>query len=475
MKQEIKQQLQDIFRKRFAEEANKIEIFPANGSYREYCRMTSNHHSAVGAWNADLRENEAFISFSKHFKAQGLPVPEIYGVNELGDCYLQEDLGTDTLYDFIAKERKQDEFPESIIHAYKKVLTFLPIMQTKAAQQLDFTKCYPRPAFDRQSMMWDLNYFKYYFLKLAKIPFDEQLLEDDFERLISFLLTTETHYFLYRDFQSRNIMYNDEKVAFIDFQGGRKGALQYDLASLLYDAKANIPTNVREELLEFYLDELEKLQQVNRTDFKSFFAAYVLIRIMQAMGAYGFRGFYEKKEHFLKSIPFALDNLSYIINNFKMPIELPQLSKVWKDLIESDVLREMASEKPKLTVRISSFSYKKGLPNDPTSNGGGFIFDCRAIHNPGRYEEYKQLTGRDLPVIDFLESNSEMPQFMSHVYALIDQSVETYMKRGFDSLCVNFGCTGGQHRSVYAAEQLFKHLKNNYQVELVLNHREQNF
>ncbi|MFV0365950.1 MAG: phosphotransferase [Mangrovibacterium sp.] len=475
MKPEIKQQLHQLFAATFAEEPNEIEVFPANGSYREYCRMTSNHYVIIGACNADLRENEAFISFSKHFKAQGMPVPKIYAVNETGDCYLQSDLGIDTLYDFLTQTREVEGFSNSIVGAYKEVLKLLPVLQTSAADGLDYSKCYPRAAFDRQSMMWDLNYFKYYFLKLAKVPFNEQLLEDDFERFTSYLLQTDTDYFLYRDFQSRNIMYNDGEVNFIDYQGGRKGALQYDLASLLYDAKANIPANVRAELLEFYLDELEKLQAVNRVEFKSYFAGYVLIRIMQAMGAYGFRGLYEKKEHFLKSIPFALDNMAYILDNFDLPVELPELMGVLRLLISSESLREIGTEKPKLTVRVGSFSYKKGLPQDPSGNGGGFIFDCRAVHNPGRYEPYKQLTGRDAEVIEFLENKSEMPQFMSHVYALVSQSVETYINRGFTSLTVNFGCTGGQHRSVYGAEQLARFLSNNYKVELVLTHREQDF
>ncbi|MFV0553656.1 MAG: phosphotransferase [Mangrovibacterium sp.] len=475
MKQEIKEQLRHLFVETFAEEPTQIEEFPANGSYREYCRMTSNHYVVIGSWNADLRENEAFVSFSKHFKAQGLPVPKIYAVNETGDCYLQSDLGCDTLYDFLTRTREVEGFSNSIVEAYRKVLVWLPILQTTAAEGIDFSKCYPRPAFDRQSMMWDLNYFKYYFLKLAKVPFDEQLLEDDFEQFTNYLLQTDTNFFLYRDFQSRNIMYNEGEVDFIDYQGGRKGALQYDLASLLYDAKANIPQAVRGELLEFYLDELEKIQAVNRTEFKSYFAGYVLIRIMQAMGAYGFRGFYEKKEHFLKSIPFALDNMSYILDNFDLPVQLPELMRVLRSLIASEELRAIGEEKPKLTVRIGSFSYKKGLPQDPSGNGGGFIFDCRAIHNPGRYEPYKQLTGRDAEVVEFLENKSEMPQFMSHVYALVSQSVETYINRGFTSLTVNFGCTGGQHRSVYGAEQLARFLSNNYKVEVVLTHREQHF
>ena len=336
------------------------------------------------------------------------------------------------------------------------------------------TVCYPREAFDKQSMMWDLNYFKYYFLKLAKIPFDEQRLEDDFQAFSDYLLAVDNNAFLYRDFQSRNVMLKDGKVYFIDYQGGRKGALQYDLASLLYDAKANIPEAEREELLEFYLDELNQYKHVDRSKFKSLFDGYVLIRIMQAMGAYGFRGFYEKKEHFLKSIPFALKNMETLLaKNNTVLTEFPELYKVLKSVTESTFLKSISPANDRLTVRISSFSYKKGIPHDPSGNGGGFVFDCRAIHNPGRYPEYKHLTGKDQQVIEFLEQKSTIASFMNAVTTLVSQSVEVYLSRGFTHLSVNFGCTGGQHRSVYAAEKLAQYLRNNYPVTVVLQHVEQ--
>ena len=277
---------------------------------------------------------------------------------------------------------------------------------------------------------------------------------------------------MYCDCQSRNIMLKDGKVWFIDYQGGRKGALQYDLASLLYDGQADIPQAVREELFEFYLDELEKIIPVDRYEFMRFFKGFVLIRIMQAMGAYGFRGFYEKKEHFLKSIPFALDNLEAILRKLDLPVELPELTKVLHLVTQSAFLRSIGQKEHNLTVRITSFSYKKGLPADPSGNGGGFIFDCRAIHNPGKYTEYKILSGKDAPVIQFLEDKSEMPGFMKLVTSLVDQSVKKYIDRGFSYLAVSFGCTGGQHRSVYAAEKLAAHLKNNFPVNVVLTHRE---
>ncbi len=472
---QIKEEVIGLYENHFGEEMTAFELLPGSGSYREYCRMKSKNHQAIGAYNADVKENRAFISFSHHFFTQGMPVPEIYAVNADETCYLQEDLGDLTLFDYLSKTREREGFSPKIVQVYKRVLQELPRLQIFAGQGIDYSACYPRAAFDEQSMMWDLNYFKYYFLKLAKIPFDEQLLEDDFKTFTQYLLQAENNYFLYRDFQSRNIMLRDNKVAFIDYQGGRKGPLQYDLASLLYDAKADIPQDIRNQLLDFYLDELEKYQAVDRDRFKAFYSAYVLIRIMQAMGAYGFRGFYEKKEHFLKSIPFALDNLDYLLANHSIPVPLKELFKVLKAVSESDYLREIGQQKQELTVRVCSFSYKKGLPEDPSGNGGGYVFDCRAIHNPGRYDEYKQLTGRDQEVIDFLESRSEIADFLKHVYALVDQSVGVYQKRGFTNLSVSFGCTGGQHRSVYAAEQMARHLENNFKLKVVLTHREQDF
>jgi aminoglycoside/choline kinase family phosphotransferase len=472
---QIKEEVIRLYEKHFGEEMTAFELLPASGSYREYCRIKSRNHQAIGAYNADVKENQAFIAFTNHFFAENMPVPEIYAVNTDETCYLQEDLGNLTLFDYLSKTRELEGFSEKIVNVYKRVLIELPKLQITAGNGINYNYCYPRAAFDKQSMMWDLNYFKYYFLKLAKIPFDEQLLEDDFKTFTKYLLEAESDYFLYRDFQSRNIMLRDNKVAFIDYQGGRKGPLQYDLASLLYDAKADIPQAVRNELLDFYLDELEKYKDVKRDRFKAFFSGYVLIRIMQAMGAYGFRGFYEKKEHFLKSIPFALDNLAYLLENHTIQVELNELFKVLKAVSESKYLRGIGQQKQELTVRICSFSYKKGLPQDPSGNGGGYIFDCRAIHNPGRYEAYKQLTGKDQEVIEFLESRSDMGEFLKPVFALVDQSVNVYQKRGFTNLSVSFGCTGGQHRSVYAAEQMAKHLKNNFKLNVVLTHREQDF
>jgi hypothetical protein len=325
-------------------------------------------------------------------------------------------------------------------------------------------------------MQWDLSYFKYYFLKLADIPFNEQLLEDDFNKLIDYLQSVDTGYFLYRDFQSRNVMINKGELHFIDYQGGRKGALQYDVASLLYDSKADIPQNIRQELLDFYIQNLREYKQVDAEQFKKSYYAYVLIRMMQAMGAYGFRGFYEKKTHFLQSIPYALQNLEWILTNVDFPIEIPNLMEVFKNLINSEKLTRFKSKKRRnstLAVSITSFSYKKGIPDDNSGNGGGFVFDCRAIHNPGRYDEYKMFTGKDKPVIDFFEKENDMHEFLNHVFSIVDMSVEKYEERNFTNLMVSFGCTGGQHRSVYAAEKLIEHLRQKYSVQISLWHREQ--
>jgi aminoglycoside/choline kinase family phosphotransferase len=469
----IKDQLFSLFESHFKEEVTFFEQLPASGSYREYARIKSMSHQVIGAYNQDVKENRAFLEFSAHFRNKNIPVPHIYAVNSNMDCYLQEDLGNTTLFDFISITRENEGFSIKIVDEYKKVLRELPRIQLVAGKDIDYSVCYPREAFDKQSMMWDLNYFKYYFLKLAKISFDEQALEDDFQAFSDYLLAVDNNAFLYRDFQSRNVMLKDEKVYFIDYQGGRKGALQYDLASLLYDAKANIPEAEREELLEFYLDELNQYKQVDREKFKSLFGGYVLIRIMQAMGAYGFRGFYEKKEHFLKSIPFALKNLETLLAKNTIQVRLPELFKVLKAVTESVFLKTISPSNDRLTVRVSSFSYKKGIPYDPSGNGGGFVFDCRAIHNPGRYLEFKHLTGKDPQVQEFLEEKSTIASFMASVISLVSQSVEVYSSRGFSHLCVSFGCTGGQHRSVYAAEKLAEYLRNNYPVTVVLQHVEQ--
>ena len=468
-----KNEIIQLFEHQFNESVETFEMLPQSGSYRQYCRLGNASRTVIGALNNDVKENTAFLSFSNHLYHKGIKVPKIYSVSSDLKKYLLEDLGDTTLFGFLSKTREEEGFSENIIAEYKKVLTALPKIQIIAGKEIDYSVCYPREAFDKQSMMWDLNYFKYYFLKLAKISFDEQALEDDFQLFSNYLLSASSNYFLYRDFQSRNVMLKDDEVYFIDYQGGRRGALQYDLASLLYDGKADIPESVRQHLYAFYISELKKYMKVDEERFAAYFKGFVLIRIMQAMGAYGFRGFYEKKEHFLKSIPYALKNLEYLLKDLDLPVELPELVAVLNKLAHSEVLKEIGKSKSDLTIRIVSFSYKKGIPEDPSGNGGGFVFDCRAIHNPGKYDKYKKLSGKDLAVQEFLEQKSEMGLFLESAKKLVEQSVKVYLERGFTHLTVSFGCTGGQHRSVYSAEKLSEYLQNNYPVNVVLLHREQ--
>jgi aminoglycoside/choline kinase family phosphotransferase len=473
LKNKVKNEIIQLFENHFGEKVISVSMLPPSGSYREYCRLTNNSRSVIGAWNADVKENTAFFTFTRQFLQKGIPVPEIYHISDDRKKYLMEDLGNITLFDFLSEKRETEGFSETVIDEYLKVLRVLPQIQITAGKEIDYSVCYPREAFDEQSMMWDLNYFKYYFLKLAKIPFDEQALEDDFKTFSDYLLSAPSGYFLYRDFQSRNVMLKDGGVFFIDYQGGRRGALQYDLASLLYDGKADIPPPIRTQLFDFYLTELKKYVPVNENEFTSYFNGFVLIRIMQAMGAYGFRGFYEKKEHFLKSIPYAIRNLSNLLPVLNLPVELPELVNVLHLLTQSETLKVIGQSRAKLTVRITSFSYKKGIPDDPSGNGGGFVFDCRAINNPGRYPEFKFLNGNDPEVQQFLKHNSEMKWFLKPVKTLVEQSVKNYLERGFTHLSVNFGCTGGQHRSVYAAEKIAATIRDNFNVNVVLVHREQ--
>lgn len=445
---------------------------PSSGSYRQYYRIKNEDKSFLAAFNPDEKENKAFISFSRHFFSKGLRVPEILAADEKQKNYILQDLGDITLFSWLSELRAEKGFSDEIISTYKKVIIQLPRFQIAASNDLDYSVCYPRAMFDKQSMLWDLSYFKYYFLKLSQIYFDEQKLEDDFQILTEYLLEADCNYFLYRDFQSRNVMLVNSEPYFIDYQGGRKGALQYDIASLLYDAKADIPQETRTMLLDFYMNMVSEYIKTDRKKFSEFYYGYVLIRIMQALGAYGFRGFYEKKEHFLQSIPYALVNLKWLLENTLLPVKIPTLLKLLEDLTVSEKLYALGKHEKDLTVTINSFSYKNGIPADVTGNGGGFVFDCRALHNPGRYEEYKQLTGKDKEVIDFLKKEPEIYEFMNHVYGLVDKTVENYLARKFTHLMISFGCTGGQHRSVFCANVLADHLKKKSGLRINLHHTE---
>ena len=476
-------QITELFEKHFGEKVKSAAPINTDGSYRLLYRITSDKRTAIGVENADRLENMAFIEFSRHFRKCRLPVPEIYTEDLDANIYLEEDLGYDTLFDLLTKQRAdQNDFPREIEELYEKVVRILPEFQIRVAKNFNYDLCYPRHSFDRQSILWDLNYFKYYFLKLAQIPFNEQKLEDDFEKFTAFLMEADQKFFLYRDFQSRNIMIRDGEPFFIDYQGGRRGALQYDIASLLYDAKANLPFDARDRLLQTYLDAASKLTpfeggsrgmaKIAREDFLRYYHVYVLVRIMQAMGAYGFRGFYERKTHFLQSVPFALRNLEHILKNVELPVELPMLTEALHSLVRSTRLRELGNVQLPLTVRVESFSYKNGLPQDDTGHGGGFIFDCRSLPNPGRLEKYAKQTGCDAEVIAFLENSPEVHSYLTRVRDLISQVIENYQQRNFSHLSVAFGCTGGQHRSVYCANSLAKFLTEKYGVNVEVAHRE---
>ncbi len=466
--------LRKLFEGHFGAPATRVQPLQGElgGSGRKIIRLSNDKASAIGILYGVREENVAFLEFSRHFRRHGLPVPEIYGEDLGQGAYLEEDFGDTTLFEFLSKNRAGENIAPSAVEAYRKVVAVLPRFQIEAGRDLDYSVCYPRGSFDRQSIAWDLNYFKYYFLRLAGISFNEQALEDDFERLTNFLLTADSQYFLYRDFQSRNIMLRGGEPFFLDYQGGRKGAPQYDIASLLYDAKADLPPALRQQLLDLYIERLGDFIEVDREKFLRHYYAYVYVRILQALGAYGFRGFYERKAHFLQSVPYALKNLRWLLHNVKLPIELPTLIGAFNSMLGSEKLQGLASDADNLTVRITSFSFHRGLPTDETGNGGGFVFDGRSLPNPGREDRFKALTGRDAPVIDYLNQQQSVHQFLASVMSLVDASVSEYQRRGFKNLMVSFGCTGGQHRSVYLAEQVAKRLRGRNGVEVLLRHRE---
>ncbi|MDY5652080.1 MAG: RNase adapter RapZ [Paludibacteraceae bacterium] len=464
------------------------------GSNRIYTRETDETgKTIIRVVGTNRDENRAFIYMSRHFSQLGLPVPKVLWVSEDEMSYTQEDLGDTLLFDAIKHGRETGNFNEAERTLLERTLRALAHIQIEGARDFDWSKCFPIPAMDERSIRWDLNYFKYCFLKGTKIEFSEPKLEDDFDRLVFNLLARESSglstfdfqlsTFLYRDFQSRNVMIKEGKPYFIDFQGGRKGPTQYDVASFLWQAKANIPASLREELIDAYLDELEKIEIsthhspiTNRDSWKESLKHFVLLRTLQVLGAYGYRGYFERKPHFLESIPNALINLEEIFTqNPELQQEYPTLFLLSKYLPRTTVKRRSTdgqSQCQALVVTIYSFSFKRGIPADESGNGGGYVFDCRSTHNPGKYDEYKALTGLDQPVIDFLEKDGEILTFLNSVYALVDHHVERFLERGFDHLQVAFGCTGGQHRSVYCAEHLALHLKEKYNIHIHLIHRE---
>ncbi len=466
--------LKELFEQHFHSSVGRMQPLRGElgGSGRKIIRLASEKLSAIGILYDVREENIAFLEFSRHFRRHGLPVPEIYAEDLSRGAYLEEDLGDTTLFEFLSKNRVGENIVPQAVAAYRKVVALLPRFQIEAGRDLKYKVCYPCASFGRQSVTWDLNYFKYYFLRLAGIPFNEQALEEDFDRLTEFLLSADRDYFLYRDFQSRNVMLREGHPFFLDYQGGRKGALQYDIASLLYDAKADLPPTLRQQLLDHYLDTLSGFLDLERGAFMHHYYGYVYIRIMQALGAYGFRGFYERKAHFLQSVPYALKNLRWLLHHVMLPVALPTLMDAFKSMQASEKLQSLASETENLILRIFSFSFHRGLPKDETGHGGGFVFDGRSLPNPGREEHFKTLTGKDAPVIDYLNQQESVHRFLAGVMSLLEASLNNYQGRGFKSLMVSFGCTGGQHRSVYLAEELAKRLRGRNGVEVVVRHLE---
>ena len=489
--------LKQLFERHFRLPVERVEPLQGElgGSGRNIFRLVHQDRSAVGILYDVREENVAFLEFSRHFRRRGLPVPEIYASELDAGAYLEEDLGDVTLFQFLSNNRSGDDISPDVVEAYRQVVAQLPRFQVEAARDLNYKVCYPRPSFDSQSISWDLNYFKYYFLKLAGIPYNEQELEKDFGRLTRFLLTARRDYFLYRDFQSRNVMLRGGRPFFLDYQGGRQGALHYDIASLLYDSKADLPPALRQHLIEHYLATLARFVDLKQEEFLRHYYAFVYVRIMQAMGAYGFRGFYERKPHFLQSVPYALKNLRWLLEHVKLPVALPTLLGAFENMIASEKLRGLIppaepAAKPEmaaaaaavsasaampatLALRIFSFSFHQGgPPKDESGHGGGFIFDARALPNPGREERFKPFTGKDAAVIDYLNAQPSVREFLAGATAMVEASVKAYQERGFHSLMVSFGCTGGQHRSVYLAEALARHFRGRPGLDVVVRHVE---
>ena len=465
--------IKELFSQFSAKPITAIDKLPQAGSERHYFRIHTDEKTFIATYGANLKENESFIYFSKHFKKKNLSVPEIFCISADKDTYIQEDFGDISLLNKL----EENGFVTPAYELYKKSLQQLALLQVKGHEGLDYKKCLTNSSFGKQAIVADLLYFKYYFLDALRQPYDKQKLINDFEALSNYLSHTEYKYFMFRDFQSRNIMVTpDDDVHFIDYQGGMKGAPQYDVASLLWQAKANLPDVWKQHLLEDYMVAFESVvdEPIDKDIFRSQYNGYVLIRLLQVLGAYGFRGLFERKAHFLTSIPLALQNLKWFVQNQSLGIAVPEFKKVLELCISDEVIQEFtpvqATAETPLLVTINSFSYKKGIPADATENGGGYVFDMRGILNPGRIDMYKTQSGLDKPVQDFLEQHTDMPLFLNGVFSVIDISVSEYIKRGFVSLMINFGCTGGQHRSVYAAEALARHLRNKFKVKINLTH-----
>ena len=443
---------------------------PVSGSGRQYFRFRFDQKTVIGVWSDNDAENNTFIHFTEHFRSLGLNVPELFYKDLSNHLYLIEDLGDETLYSLKMRLDPDKLISEQVKSQYQSALKHLIRFQVDGKEGLDFSLCIPRPIFDKQSILWDLQYFKYYVLKLFNIPFNEQKLEDDLSVMADILLSVENDFFMYRDFQSRNIMIHDEDLYFIDYQGGRKGPLQYDLASLLYEARVNLQNEIREELTDFYINQLSQRIKVDANKFREFLYLFIFLRILQVLAAYGLRGYVQNKSIFLRSYPFAVDNLEWVLSGGLIKMDIPELKLAVEKILEIAEIREKHKDSDILDIYINSFSYKYGVPKDFSGHGGGFVFDCRVLPNPGRYPEYKDMTGLDEPVIKFLEGHHEVNDFLHQIKKIVDISLQDYLQRGMNRLMISFGCTGGQHRSVYIAEKIAEYISAKYNLKPILVH-----
>lgn len=473
--------LESLFQRRYGMAPESVSPLTGSASPRRYFRMTAAAKTCIGVIGTDKEENGAFVFLARHFLSVGIPVPQVYAVSEDGMTYIQEDLGGEHLFDKYISARAGGEGLAEAEELLCRTMALLPKIQFEGARNLDFEICHPQKAFTHRSVMFDLNYFKYCFLKATGLEFHEMLLQDDFERLADDLIgctlpvkgeVDDVPTFMYRDFQARNVMVRDGQPFFIDFQSGRRGPVYYDVASFVWHARSRYGKELKQRMLDSYLDALSLYMDVDRTLFMKNIRTFLLFRYLQVLGAYGFRGWTEHKANFVVSIPAAIEALGELLEE---PFErYPYLMKVLGQMCTLDMFAPGETADGRLTVTVYSFSLKKGVPYDPSGNGGGYVFDCRSIHNPGRYEQYKKLTGRDEPVIRFLEEDGSVLGFLEHVYGIVDPHVETFSSRGFSNLMVSFGCTGGQHRSVYCAENFARHIAGKYPcVRVRLVHREQ--
>jgi aminoglycoside/choline kinase family phosphotransferase len=461
--------LQKLFESYTGQKVTQTEELNTSGSNRRYFRLIGGNISIIGVVGTNYDENRAFILLSKHFLEKGIKVPRVLAVSDDSLRYIQEDLGDDQLYQVIAHGRESGEYSSYESRLLCRTMEMLPKIQFKGAENLDWSICFPESDFNERMILFDLNYFKYCFLKATGLDFNEVKLQDDFERLKTDLMQDMGDTFMYRDFQARNIMIVDGEPYFIDFQGGRRGPIYYDVASFVWQARSRYPENLRKQMIQTYLTALREYVQVDEQHFKERLRLFILFRTLQVLGAYGFRGYFEKKPHFLASVPYALNNLRRLLQR-PFP-RYPYLTALLAKLTTMAQFNDIAEDK-RLEVKIFSFAYKKGIPADTTGNGGGYVFDCRAINNPGKYEHFRQFTGLDPEVVKFLEDDGGVFRFLDNAYKLVDPHVKRYIERKFTHLQVCFGCTGGQHRSVYCTERLAEHLADNFDIKITISHRE---